>query len=74
MLRKWDSNNAYSTITGAVLTNETIDGKNVLKAVYTVKDGGVLDQDNTADGNIVDPVGIGKSAVGSPNTGLLQAQ
>jgi hypothetical protein len=70
VLRKWNSANAYSVIDGAALENVTIDGKKALQASYTVVDGGELDQDGVADGNIRDPAGPAVLVVGSPNTGL----
>lgn len=69
VLRKW-ADSAYSSISGAVLSSITIDNQPVLKAAYRVVDGGELDQDHVADSNIVDPVGLGQSVVGAPNTGL----
>ncbi|HSX33768.1 MAG TPA: choice-of-anchor U domain-containing protein [Candidatus Saccharimonadales bacterium] len=69
-LRKWDTtHDTYSTISGAVLSAVTIGGQPAIKVVYQVVDGGPLDQDHVADGNIRDPVGLGLSVVGAPNTG-----
>ena len=48
----------------------TIDGQSVLKATYSITDGGALDQDGLADGTITDPVGLATVAVNAPNTGL----
>ncbi len=71
ILRKYNSaTNTYTTITNATLTSVTIGGETAVKAVYTVVDGGELDADGTANGTIVDPVGIGVLAPGAPNTGL----
>ncbi len=70
-LRKWNSaTHSYSTVPGAVLSAVTIGGQTAVKVVYQVTDGGPLDQDGTANGNIVDPVGPGVSVLGVPNTGL----
>ncbi len=69
--RKW-SNGAYSTITGAEISNVTIDGHIVLKVVYDVVDGGPLDQDGEANGRITDPSGPGQAIIGAPNTGVKQ--
>ncbi len=62
--------NSYTTIPGAALSNVTIGGESALKIVYSVTDGGDLDQDGIANGTIVDPSGPGQSVVGTPNTGL----
>ncbi len=80
ILRKYNSiTNTYTTITNATLTSVTIGGETAVKAVYTVVDGGALDADGTANGTIVDPVGIGVLSTGTiagpvgtgaPNTGL----
>ena len=56
--RKYSNiNNTYSTIVGAVITNEIIDNQKLIKIVYQITDGGNLDEDGTANGTIVDPVG-----------------
>lgn len=71
LLRKYNPNTgAYTTITDAQIGNTTIGGKTVLKAIYFVTDGGTYDLDGSANGNIVDPVGLAEVAVGSPNTGI----
>jgi hypothetical protein len=71
ILRKSNSDTRqYTTISGAALSNVTIGGQPALKVVYEITDGGPLDQDGVADGNIVDPAGIAVSVVGAPNTGL----
>lgn len=58
VLRKYDSvQHTYQTIPGASLSIVTIGGQPALKAVYTLTDGGALDQDGTANGVIVDPAG-----------------
>lgn len=67
VLRKFNPfTSGYSTISNPVLSIINIGGTNVLKAVYEVTDGGVLDMDlagvpasvPVADGIIVDPVGL----------------
>jgi hypothetical protein len=68
-MRKWHDN-AYTTVSGAVFSAVTIGGQPALKAVYQVTDGSALDDDNTADGTIVDPAGPAVLVVGVPNTGL----
>jgi hypothetical protein len=75
ILRKWNNtNNTYTTVTGATLTKVTIAGKAALKVVYQIIDGGPLDQDGVANGSIVDPVGPALNTVGAPNTGLSGLQ
>ncbi|HSX36307.1 MAG TPA: choice-of-anchor U domain-containing protein [Patescibacteria group bacterium] len=70
-LRKWNTtSDSYSTISGAAISTMTIGGQPVIKVVYQIVDGGPLDQDHAADGNIRDPAGLGISVVGAPNTGL----
>ncbi len=59
----------YTTIPGAVLSSLTIGGQPVLRLAYSVTDGSSLDSDGIADGNIVDPVGLGSSTVIAPDTG-----
>lgn len=71
VVRKYNPNtNAYFTVPNATLGQQTIDGKTVVTASYTVTDGGDLDIDGAENGTIVDPVGFGVLAVGSPNTGF----
>lgn len=72
-LRKYmPTTNAFFTINGAQTEQLTIDGRTVTKATYQVTDGGALDVDGVANGVIVDPAGLGRSAVGTPNTGIPQ--
>jgi hypothetical protein len=47
-----------------------IGGKPAIRVAYQVQDGGMLDDDKTANGSIVDPAGLGVLMVGVPNTGL----
>ena len=71
ILRKFNpTTGTYTTVDGAVLSTVTIGGQPVLKVVYSVTDGGPLDEDGTANGVIVDPVGLAQDAVGPPNTGV----
>jgi hypothetical protein len=70
VLRKSSGTGTYTTIDNAILTSTTIGGQKVLKATYQVVDGGALDADGTADGNIVDPVGLAQSTITAPDTGL----
>lgn len=74
VLRKYNpTNDTYTTIDGASLTQITIGGETAIRASYTVVDGGNLDADGTANGTIVDPVGLGVLAEitpGAPDTGI----
>ncbi len=49
----------YSDISGASVTETTLDGKRAVMVSYVATDGGLNDDDGTANGVIVDPVGIG---------------
>ena len=72
--RKYNTTNqtytTLNTLTQTSLTQITINNQPVLKLAYQLKDGGPLDQDNTANGTIVDPVGLAAASVGVPDTGL----
>ncbi len=69
--RKYNSDTgAYSTIEGAVISEEIIDGQTVTKITYQVTDGLELDEDGAYNGIIIDPSGPGLNVVGAPNTGL----
>lgn len=71
VVRKYNPNtNAYFTITSATKAPQTIGGQAVTVVSYQITDGGTLDVDNTVNGTIVDPVGLGLIGVGSPKTGL----
>ena len=48
----------FSGIDGSTLTQETIGGESALKLTYSATDGGSHDEDGTANGIIVDPVGL----------------
>ncbi|HEX6258242.1 MAG TPA: choice-of-anchor U domain-containing protein [Candidatus Saccharimonadales bacterium] len=70
-VRKYNSvTHTYQAIEGASLSNLTIAGQTVTRATYQITDGSSLDQDATANGTIVDPVGIGRVVIGAPQTGL----
>ncbi len=59
VLRKYNPNTkAYFTITTATITDVTIGGQAAALATYQITDGGSLDTDGTANGTIVDPVGL----------------
>ena len=36
---------------------------------YQVSDGSSLDSDGSANGTIIDPVGLGQAVIGAPRTG-----
>ena len=74
-IRKYNtSNNTYTTLTQSnsnlSLSTTTLNNQPALQVTYTITDGGALDQDNTVNGTIVDPVGLAAASVGVPNTGL----
>ena len=58
------SNNTaiWYTMPDAIITAVTIDNKTVYKAVYTVTDGQIGDDDLVANGIIIDPVGLAHAA------------
>ena len=74
VLRKYNpTTHQFTTISDVVFTNLEIGGQKVLKASYTVVDGGALDSDGVVNGRITDPVGLGFAApVSAPNTGLAE--
>jgi hypothetical protein len=53
----YPSTQTYIDIPGATVSNVTIGGEQVLKIVYNIEDGGLLDDDGAANGTIVDPAG-----------------
>ena len=70
-LRKFNNiSNSYQTIEGAMVTATTIGGRNVLRVIYQITDGSVLDLDSSTNGTIIDPVGLGQAIIGAPQTGL----
>ncbi len=69
--RKYDATtHSYTIIPGATITAVTIGGQSAIKVTYDITDGGLLDQDGTVNGAIVDPAGPAALSVGVPNTGL----
>ncbi len=69
-LRKHNPNTgAFFSIDGASVTQDTIDGLQVVIGSYSVTDGGLLDIDGVANSTIVDPAGLGQSILGAPRTG-----
>lgn len=69
--RKYNATNqSYSALSGATITQVTIGGQPAAKLVYQITDGGTLDEDGLANGTIVDPVGVATQVVGAPKTGV----
>lgn len=66
-----DITKEFSSIPNASITREDYNNTNMLKLTYQITDGGTLDQDNTVNGTIVDPVGLA-TTTGSPDTGVGQ--
>jgi hypothetical protein len=67
-VRKFNPNtNQYFDIPGATLTQQTINGSNVVVATYQITDGGNLDMDSEANGEIVDPAGVATLTATSNN-------
>jgi hypothetical protein len=61
--RKYNSNtNEYSTISGATISETTLDSSPALQLTYNLTDGGSHDEDGEANGTILDPVGLGVEA------------
>ena len=57
--RKYNTTNqTFTDIDNASIIRTTYQGSSVLTLTYDITDGGVLDQDNEANGTIVDPVGL----------------
>jgi hypothetical protein len=70
--RKYNSlTHTYSSIPDAIFSTVAIGGQSALKLTYQIVDNGPLDQDPTL-GAISDPIGVGHSVVGAPNTGLMR--
>ena len=72
-LRKYNpATSAYATIDSASISTQSIAGQTVAKATYQVKDGSSLDLDNTVDGKIKDPSGLGAKTGDLAATGESQ--
>ena len=70
-LRKYNpAAKQYQAVPGATISNTTIGGTAATKVTYQITDGGPLDQDGSANGVIVDPVGVAQPSAAAPNTGL----
>lgn len=63
----------YSTVAGATFGTTTVGGVQKTTVTYNITDGGSYDSDGTANGVIVDPVGI-SNAPDVPNTGFAPQQ
>jgi len=71
VLRKYNAQtHAYTTVPGTTVSSVTIGGQVATKVTYPITDGGPFDQDGSANGTIVDPVGLAVPSVGTPNTGV----
>jgi TolB protein len=70
VLRKYNNTtHAYATVTGTTVNTVTLGGKVAAKVSYQITDGGLLDQDGSSNGVIIDPVGVALPSVGAPSTG-----
>ncbi len=63
----------YSTVAGATFGTTTVGGVQKTTVTYNITDGGPYDTDSTANGAIVDPVGISNTP-NVPNTGFAPLQ
>ncbi|HSX06728.1 MAG TPA: choice-of-anchor U domain-containing protein [Candidatus Saccharimonadia bacterium] len=71
VLRKYNTQaHTYATVPGTLVASATIGGQSATKISYQITDGGPFDQDGSANGTIVDPVGLAVPSVGTPNTGV----
>jgi hypothetical protein len=69
--RKYNSiTKQYANVEGATITEDTIGGKHVLVLKYQVTDGGELDEDGVANGEIIDPVGLAISGGANGSGGV----
>lgn len=60
ILRKYNPNNkTYFNVNGATVKKASIGGQPLTTATFSVTEGGTLDMDQTEDGVIVDPAGLG---------------
>lgn len=70
-------NGSFQQLPGASFGTATVGNKQVTTLTYSITDGGAFDDDGTANGTIVDPVGPATisaaatiSSAGAPSTGL----
>ena len=60
--RKYNSiTKQYGNVIDAIIIEDITDGKHVLILSYQITDGGVLDEDGIANGEVLDPVGLAVS-------------
>lgn len=52
-------NNTYQTLDGAAVNNVTIGGQSAIELIFTMTEGGPLDNDQSENGVVVDPAGLG---------------
>lgn len=63
VLRKYNPNTeAYTDVTGSTITSQAVGSARALVSTYAITDGGEFDDDDTANGVIVDPVGLATTA------------
>lgn len=68
--RKYNNNTkTFGDVPGATLSTEVIGGNSALKLQYSITDGGELDDDQEANGIIVDPIGLATTAGASSPQG-----
>ncbi len=64
--------NSFSPLANANITKETVGNSVAIKLAYIIKDGSNVDADGSANGIIVDPVGLAVESSGVlANTGIL---
>lgn len=70
-VRKYDpTTETFKDLPGSSLTNVTVGGEPALKLAYSIQDGSELDDDRTANGVIVDPVGLATETTTLAPTGM----
>lgn len=61
----------YQAVTGAVVTRQAVGASSAIKVAYSVKDGSSLDDDQTENGVIIDPVGLARTSPTIVRVGAL---
>ena len=61
-----DTTGVSQEVSGAVISSVTFNGEPAIRVVYTITDGGVLDEDGVVNGVIIDPVGLAESDDSAP--------
>lgn len=69
-VRKHRPDRGFFTVDSSLLSSQIIDHQTVRTALYTVKDGGLLDLDDTVNGVIKDPVGLAQQENDLAQTGF----